>query len=208
MKNIREAFLSQVKRLCTNGEYYEQDGHPKLRRQLPWTTFKVINPLETKSIEGIPSRDIPIICSVEYGEEYFQELMHKERHPYYDYTYGNRIMDQDLIVIDKLSFGYTNNAQILITSPDDHKLKDKPCLQLLDFKVIPGKKLDMHLYFRSWDIFALPYNLIGLSYYFEYIAESSDYDVNHMYCVSSGLNCRDEMVGLLEQVNKYMQRGL
>lgn len=208
MKNIRETFLTLAAKLCTKGDYYEQEGHPKWRRQLPWTTFKIENPLETKSIEGIPTRDIPMICSVDYGEEYFQELMDSDFNHKYSYTYGNRIDNQAVIVIEKLKKGYTNNAQCVIASPYDHSLKDRPCLQVIDFKLLPERKLDMHLYFRSWDIFALPYNLIGLSYFFEYIAEESDYKVNHMYCVSSGLNCRDEMVRLLEQINKYMQWGV
>lgn len=206
MKNIREAFLMMVERLCT--DYYVQYGHPKQRRQLPYACMHILNPLETKSIEGIPSRDIPVICSDDYGIEYFKQLMDLNYNPKYSYTYGHRIGVQERIVIRKLKTDYTNNAQCVIASPNDHNLDDRPCLQVIDFKVLSYNKIDMHLYFRSWDIFALPYNLIGLSYFFEYVAEESNCDLNHIYAYSSGLNCRGEMIDLLEKINKYMQRGV
>lgn len=78
-------------------------------------------------------------------------------------------------------------------------------MQLIDFKRLPDKKLDMHLYFRSWDLFALPYNLIGLSYFFDDIGIKAGLDVSTLYVYSSGLNVRNEMIELCEKCGKYLQ---
>ena len=200
MKNIREAFIKSSKELLSNG--YNQDGHPKGRVQLSSVAFTVEDPLETKEIEGVQARGIPTICSQEYGEQYFLELMS----PFagcYEYTYGQRMARQVDYVVSLLTT-YSNNAQLAIASPEDYKLQHKPCLQTVDFKRLPHNKLDMTLYFRSWDIFALPYNLIGFALFFEYMASRTKCDVNHMHCYSSGLNCRAEMKEMLEKIVRYL----
>jgi len=203
MKNIREAFIMMCREIKEKG--YVQEGHIKGRTQLASVSFTVENPLETREIEGISARDIPIICSKDYGEDYFIELMNNYA-GCYEYTYGQRMANQIDYAVDRLS-RYTNNAQLVIASPQDYKLQHKPCLQTVDFKRLPHNKLDMHLYFRSWDIFALPYNLIGFALFLEYMADRVKCDVNHMYCYSSGLNCRSEMMNILDKVVRYMMHG-
>lgn len=207
MRNIREAFIQHLKVLVNenniNSATYVQEDHEKGRTQLRSASFRIDNPLETKEIEAIPAREIPCVSSVEDGELYFQFLMHRDRENY-DYTYGERIVEQLEYCIEKLST-YTNNAQIIVIDKKDHNLEHRPCLQLIDFKRLPENKLDMHVYFRSWDIFAMPMNLIGLSYLFEYVAENTEIKVNHLYCYSSGLNIRAEMMKIGKKIATYLQ---
>lgn len=199
--NIREAFIMQARRIVSDG--YTQETHSKRRRQLSNTAFSVLSPLQTRDIEGIPGRKIPEICDKYTALEYFQSLFNTDKGSY-DYCYGERIVPQVSSIVEKLS-KYTNNAQIIVIKPDDHELNHRPCLQLIDFKRLPGNLLDMTVYFRSWDIFAMPCNLIGLSYLFELVAYDAELHVNHLHCYSSGLNCRHEMYPMLQEVVKYLQ---
>ena len=185
---------------------YEQLTHEKKRIQIPVASFTIFNPLEIREIEGIPSRNIPSICTEQQGIDYFETLLSTDKGKY-DYTYGERIVPQIEIIVDKLS-NYTNNAQIIVVKQDDYSLKNRPCLQWIDFKRLPGNRLDMSVVFRSWDIFAMPYNLIGLAYLFEYIASNTYLTINNMHCFSPGLNCRGDMLGMLKKVVKYMQLGV
>lgn len=99
---------------------------------------------------------------------------------------------------------------------NDGKL-DPPCLRLIDFKIIPNDvtygldigckikdaiyneddgiyhktqlNLTMHIYFRSWDLWAgLPTNLGGLQLLKEYVADECGLIDGKMYCYSSGLH--------------------
>lgn len=201
MKNIRNAWIVQARNILRFG--YNQETHPKLRRQLNHVSFAITGPLETRSIEGIPNRDIPPICTEQQGIDYFLDLMSEDKGTY-DYCYGERIVPQLQNVCNRLQH-YTNNAQVIIIKPEDHKLSHRPCLQLIDFKRLPNNTLDMAIYFRSWDIFAMPYNLIGLTYLFEHVASETQLNINRLHVFSTGLNCRREMLPLLSKVSMYMQ---
>jgi thymidylate synthase len=217
--NMRNMFIGLCRYLsCEIG--YTQYAHPKKRRQLFFFLGSLSHPLETKQIEGIPSKNIPPIFTQEQGEQYFLELMSPDKGNY-TYTYGERInkkvglKSQLEIIIDKLKTGYTNNAQIHIAEAGDYidcytdKL-DKPCLQLIDFKIIPDQphinRLDIHIIFRSWDVFAFPYNVYGLARLSEYVAEHADLKLGNLFCYSSGLNVREEMFELCNNIAKYLQK--
>lgn len=214
VNNIREAFLHYLNILCSDivglikfpeDAWYSQETHPKKRRQLYTVACRIIYPQQTQEIEGVPSRKVPWICSLKTCEDYFSEQLMNPDRGEYEYTYGERLVPQLPIIIEKLKKGYTNNAQAVIARPDDHMLSDRPCLQTIDFKRLPASMLDMSLYFRSWDIFALPSNLIGLSYVFEHICVETNLNMAAMYIYSSGLNIRKDMLQTGKDVVKYLQ---
>ena len=89
-----------------------------------------------------------------------------------DYTYGEMISLQinDVIQILNDSQGHTNQACMNIGGVDNIKMDDPPCLRVVDFKVVEGK-LNVNVFFRSWDLFTgLPENLGGIQLLKEYVS--------------------------------------
>jgi thymidylate synthase len=217
-KNVREAFLVAVDCLVNKNSAYEQP-HKKKRIQIESASFKIQNPVETDCILGISSKNIPVLWSIDKAEKYFQELFLDEKGKL-AYTYGNRLNSpvfpgkkgQLETIIDKIIARKEkgklcgNNYQIIIIRPEDIYLDDRPCLQLIDFKIRPGNldfELDMHLYWRSHDIFAFP-QLISFGMLQRAIADMVDIQLGNMYNYESGLNVRGDMLDMLKKINRYM----
>ena len=117
------------------------------------------------------------------------------------YTYGSRLMTKlwDVIgILEKTPI--TNQATIEIAKPEDSCTVDPPCLRLVSFKVIPdfdsggrflhlGSRLDMHVYLRSWDLYAgMPENLGGLSLLQQMVSDYIGIPVGRMFAYSDGLH--------------------
>lgn len=86
-------------------------------------------------------------------------------------TYGSYIKPQinRIIEILNVSNGNSNQACISVGDRDACNLEDPPCLRNITFKVVDGK-LNMTVFFRSWDLYAgMPENLGGLQMFKEYI---------------------------------------
>ena len=130
----------------------------------PWT-----RPLAVVTPDGMPAptSDEAIIT-------YFMDyLMTAEKAEGEDYTYGQFISRGINYVINSLnaSRGNTNQACLNIGAASPTVYKDPPCLRVIDFKAVDDK-LYMHIYFRSWDLFAgLPQNLGGLQLLKEYVLQ-------------------------------------
>jgi thymidylate synthase len=115
---------------------------------------------------------IPGSTDEEKIERYFTRyIMSGQKDPNEEYTYGEFIMLQLPRIINLLihAKGNTNQATICIGSVDTTFLTDPPCLRSISFKVVEGK-LNMCVYFRSWDLYAgFPENIGGLQLLKEYV---------------------------------------
>lgn len=78
-KNIRNTFIELCRVFSNSDNYYVQDTHSKQRRQLPFVLLKINNPLETQEIEGIESKQIPVIAYHDTCIEYYTELLNPNR---------------------------------------------------------------------------------------------------------------------------------
>ena len=143
----------------------------QIRKQLPFVTIIIDNP-GLRPLSPIMPPNIPGPTNEEKIEKYFTRyLMSEQKDPNEEYTYGEFIWEQ----IDKIiwllqeSHGNTNQATICIGNPKTIYLSDPPCLRHVSFKVVEGR-LNMSVYFRSWDLYAgLPENLGGLQLLKEYV---------------------------------------
>jgi thymidylate synthase len=166
----REAIRVCVKRgydyIVESGSYVGQ-----IRRQLEHVTVVIEQP-GTRPLAPLMPPGIPAPTSDDSITQYFVEyLMGNEVKPDENYTYGQFITRQIDNIIEKLnkSHGNTNQATITIGDADSVNLPHPPCLKVIDFKVVAGK-LNMSVFFRSWDLFVgLPENLGGLQLLKEYV---------------------------------------
>lgn len=154
--------------LVKGGSYIGQ-----IRKQLEDVKIIIDHP-GTRSLAPILPPGIPPPTSDNKIEEYFvryiigSELANNEV-----YTYGQFISQQLSRIIDLLisSNGNTNQATICIGNVETTFLDDPPCLRSISFKVVHGR-LNMTVYFRSWDLYAgLPENLGGLQLLKEFVLE-------------------------------------
>ncbi len=161
---------------------------------------------------------IPAPTSMEYVNNYLQYLLTGNKTGTEDYTYGERLVEPKVkveeIVVDKRGNhlkmvkdmplkvnqieevikiykieGYgTNQAIMEIGMPSDIKLKDPPCLRLIDTRVRYGK-LHFIIYFRSWDLWGgFPSNLGGLQLVKQYMAEEIGVEDGEIIACSKGLH--------------------
>jgi len=143
----------------------------QIRRQLPFVTINITNP-GTRPLAPITPPGVPPPTSDEKISAYFVKyLMSPDKEPNEAYTYAEFIHYQLFRIINLLaeSGGNTNQATICIGDKATTFLSDPPCLRSISFKVYEGK-LQMCVYFRSWDLFAgLPENLGGFQMLKEFV---------------------------------------
>lgn len=214
---VRTATLDQAWRevmwLCVmNGEDYlvEKGSYEgQLRKQLPFVTIDVKVP-KTRPLSPILPPSIPAPTSDEKIWNYFSTYIFSPTlKPNEVYTYGQFIQLQLPHIIDLLisSKGCTNQATITIGSPDTTLLSDPPCLRSISFKVY-NNHLQMHVYFRSWDLYAgLPENLGGLQLLKEWVLECLNTD-GHLnlfdgpiVAQSDGLHIYDQYFDIVDSLN-------
>jgi len=166
----REAMLLCIKKgydfVVKGGSYKGQ-----IRKQLSDIKIVIKEPW-LRPLAPITPPPYPPPTSEEKIEQYFIDyIMNEKVHGKEDYTYGSYIVPQLQPAIDILlkADGNTNQACISIGDREAITLKDPPCLRVVSFKVVE-KKLQMSVFFRSWDLFCgLPENLGGLQYLKEYV---------------------------------------
>ena len=162
----------------------------------PW-----VRPLAVRMPEG---SNMPEVATEEKIEEYFANyLMHAYLQKNENYTYGSRLlahptmaMDPNVKVFNQVEWvikhiidsPQNNHCCLTIAMGGDLNLKHAPCLRLLDLKMVNGK-LNMTLYFRSWDLYTgFPTNMGGLQLLNEYISSEVGCDPGSLFAVSSGLH--------------------
>lgn len=148
----------------------------QIRKQLPFFSGRIINPGH-RTLSPLPPPGVPCSTSEDKIESYFLKyLMSSEVEENEVYTYGSFIEPQLDRCIQLLndSNGKTNQASITVGDVSTTFLDDPPCLRSISFKVI-NDRLQMTVYFRSWDLYAgLPENLGGLQLLKEYVLETMD----------------------------------
>jgi len=152
---VKKGYDFMVKGGSYVGQIRKQLEDVKIVIDKPW-----IRPLAPILPPGIPAP-----TSDEKIEEYFHRyIFGSEKRENEVYTYGEFISKQLGRVLGLLveSNGNSNQATICIGNIETTYLDDPPCLRSISFKVVDNK-LNMTVYFRSWDLYAgLPENLGGL----------------------------------------------
>jgi len=165
--------------LVKGGSYVGQ-----IRKQLEDVKIIIDKP-GIRPLAPILPPGIPPPTSDEKIEEYFlRYIVGSEKRDNEVYTYGEFISKQLPRILELLisSKGNTNQATICIGNIETTFLDDPPCLRSISFKVVNGK-LNMTVYFRSWDLYAgLPENLGGLQRLKEIVLE---------YLLDAGLRVED-----------------
>lgn len=194
---VRNGYSYKIKQ----GSYIGQ-----IRKQLPYIVIRIvepwIRPLAVKIPEGL---GFSSPTSEEKIHNYFANyLMSDIVPPNTQYTYGQYITSQIDRVINKLinSNGNTNQATITIGDKKSIYLEDPACLKIIDFKVVDGK-LNMNVYFRSWDLFAgLPENIGGLQILKEYILSFlNGFEDGEVIAYSSGVHIYEMYFDLVNMLN-------
>ena len=165
----------EVMWLCVNNgwDFVVQGGSyvGQIRKQLPYVTLVIDEP-GIRPLSPIMPPGLPGPTNDDKIEEYFERYILSDRVAENEvYTYGSFIVQQADRIVELLNKakGNTNQACIAIGDISTTFLDDPPCLRVLSFKVVDGR-LDMTVFFRSWDLYAgLPENLGGLQLLKEYI---------------------------------------
>jgi len=208
-RTIEDAWRDALWCVVRNGHDYKIEYGSyvgQIRRQLEHVAIIInepwVRPLAPISLPG----GLPLPTSEEKIERYFAEyIMSEEKEETEDYTYGQAIAPQVPKIIEILnrSKGNSNQACISVSDWNSINLKDPQCLRLVDFKVVRGK-LNMSLFFRSWDCFAgLPENLGGLQMLKEYLLIHLNFPVQDgkIIAYSSGLHIYEMYFPIVDMLN-------
>lgn len=207
-KTIDDVWRDSMWCCIRNGYFYtvEQGSYKgQLRKQLDYVVIIVEQPGSKPLAVKVPETlgfSSPTSETKIYN--YFINYLISDAAPQNtQYTYGQFITSQIDQVINKLknSNGNTNQATITIGNEKSVYLEDPPCLRLIDFKVV-NKRLDMHLFFRSWDLFsALPENLGGLQLLKEYVLSFlPQFEDGKIIAYSSGIHLYEMYFPLANQL--------
>jgi thymidylate synthase len=177
----------------------------QIRKQLQHVTIVITEP-GTRPLAPIMPPGLPGPTNEEKIEAYFEQYIMSNRIAENEvYTYGTFITMQIGRVIEILNKanGNTNQACIAIGDTSTTFLSDPPCLRLCSFKVVEGK-LDMTVFFRSWDLYAgLPENLGGLQLLKEYVLAHLDFPCEDgaLIAHSDGLHIYQQYFGIVDSLN-------
>jgi len=185
--------------LVKGGSYRGQ-----IRKQLDKVMIEITSP-GSRPIAPILPPSIPAPTDDEKIEAYFARYIASDVKADNEvYTYGEFIVEQLARIIQLLkdSKGNTNQATICIGNPMTTFLDDPPCLRSISFKVVNGR-LNMTVYFRSWDLYAgLPENLGGLQLLKEMVlGELNDVEDGSIIAFSDGLHLYDQYFPIVDCLN-------
>ena len=184
--------------LIQQGSYVGQ-----VRRQLEYMTIVINQPSKRPLSVYMPEAlGIPAPTDEDSINDYFVKyLLSEDKTDNEEYTYGQFICQQVYDIIDMLRRDQ-NQAVITIGNENSTKLANPPCLKVIDFKVVDGK-LNMTVYFRSWDLFAgLPENLGGLQLLKEFIlCHVPRLDDGKIIAQSSGAHIYEMYIPIVNQLN-------
>ena len=176
-----------------------------IRKQLSHVTIVIDEPGK-RPLSPIMPPGLPGPTNEQRIEEYFERYILSDRKADNEvYTYGTFIVQQLERIIELLNNakGNTNQACIAIGDSETTFLGDPPCLRLCSFKVVDGK-LEMSVFFRSWDLYAgLPENLGGLQLLKEYVLEHLDFPCEDgaLIAYSDGLHIYDQYFDIVDALN-------
>ena len=199
-RDISDAWYKSVRHILEHGYTYTIDRgsfEGRERKQLASFALKVLHP-ESRPL-SVEHNGL-VISSSEAIAKYFGYLTNPEMHENEAYTYGNRISQWLPTIVEMLiETPNTNQAAIEIGQPSDVTLNDPPCLRVISWKVIENKKLQMTVFFRSWDcVNGLPFNLGGLQLLNELVAGSSGLKPGAIIAYSDGIHVYDMSYNVLK----------
>jgi len=214
--DLDDAWFQCLDQILEKGIVYKIDRGSYLRQrrlEFDFVTVRVRNP-KNQIIPLIPEgMNIPAPTSREYVQGYLEYLLTARKTETEDYTYGERLVEpkariEEMVAGERIikdmplqvnqieevikiyrseGFG-TNQACMEIGMPSDIKLKEPPCLRLIDTRVRYGK-LHFIVYFRSWDLWGgFPSNLGGLELVKQYIAVEIGVEDGEIIACSKGLH--------------------
>lgn len=207
--NINDAWRDAIW-LCVNKGYdfiVKQGSYiGQIRKQLTNIMIKIVEPGKRPLAPILSPPYLPPTSDEKIETYFLNYIMSSEIHGNEDYTYGSYITPQLPRVIEllKASNGNTNQACISIGDREAICLNDPPCLRTISFKVVKGK-LNMSVFFRSWDLFAaLPENLGGLQLLKEYVLseleDSLDVVDGTLFAYSDGLHLYEQYFNLVDDL--------
>lgn len=177
----------------------------QIRKQLSYVTL-VINQPWIRPLSPIMPIGIPGSTNEDKIISYFTRyIISNQKDPNEEYTYGEFISKQVHQIIHLLNktHGNTNQATICIGNAGTTFLSDPPCLRHISFKVVDGK-LNMCVYFRSWDLYAgLPENLGGLQMLKELVLSELEFSVEDglIIAFSDGLHIYSQYFDIVDCLN-------
>ena len=179
----------------------------QIRKQLPWTVVMIEKP-GSRPLSPILPPGIPAPTNDDKIIKYFlRYIMGTEIQGNETYSYGEFIQPQLRRVLDILvrSKGFTNQAIIRVGDEESDSSPDPACLRSVAFKVVSGR-LNMCLYFRSWDMYAgFPENLGGLQllkeYALSYLEDFFPVVDGEIIAFSDGLHLYEQYFDLANQLN-------
>lgn len=156
---------------------------------------------------------LPVGCegiqptTMEYVEQYFQNyIIGRHVNENETYTYGQRINISLRSVLENLKrFPYNNQIIFEIGKPNDIFISDPPCLRLIDVKVNKDRGINLHCYFRSWELWAgFPTNLAAIEMLRQYLSHECGFEMEKgkLFAYSSGLHIYGENVKNVQAVLK------
>ncbi|MDR0818245.1 MAG: thymidylate synthase [Oscillospiraceae bacterium] len=157
-QTLAEALISLTNTVMTDGEIVESPDWNTRRIELP-AVFTVENPLDQRFVPKAT------ICNDASLFSYVNEILNGTMDDAVEsgleaYTYHSRMVfpvDQIEYCAEELKRNLNSNrAVITIRHPEDNKVEDQPCLQLVQFKVYSGR-LNMTTFWRSRDLFKALY---------------------------------------------------
>jgi len=212
---INDAWFQAVYACWNQGYDYHIDSgfyQGQERRQFDFFALEIAMP-ETRPLyiempEGCP---VPSPNDEQAIENYaLNYLLSGETTKNETYTYGSRMLNFPCLdgsvfnqvqwIIDHIKQSPGNNhCCINIPLGNDVTLKHAPCLRSVDFKIVNGK-LDIHVYFRSWDLWAgFPTNLGGFQIFNEYVAQEIGIPTGKMFASSTGLHLYSQYFDVVKQ---------
>ncbi len=203
--NLPEAWFWAIKNVYEQGDEFsvEKGSELTLTRKLA-----VLIDVEHPEMRPLLHESAP--CDLKYIENnYLSYLFEAERKPNESYTYGQRLrepVDQISEVIRKFrEFRMDRQNTMVLRRPEDMSNPDPPCLTLIDTEILEGK-LNLFVYFRSWDCFAgLPANLAAVQYLNEYMALEIGADPGKIVAFSKNLHLYKRQ---FSDVEKIIYKGL
>ena len=172
----------------------------QIRRQLPYLTIRVTEPGTFKPIQFLTPPGVPVPTNAEKIENYFYTYLMSDHRQGNDYTYGYYISAQYDTCMNILRAGQGNQATIQIGDINSIELENPPCLRTISFKLVNGK-LNMAVYFRSWDLYAgLPENLGGLQLLNELMSYDLDIPAGELVAFTDGGHIYDHLFPLVDQL--------
>jgi len=190
---INEAWYFACTECLESGYEYQIEkgsfeGH--IRRQLEHMALCIEHP-EVRPL-AVSYKGKNVTTDLQINDYFAEYLISGKLRENETYTYGHRMYPFLSATIDKLKeTPGTNQACLEIASPSDVLMVHPPCLRLVDFKAGDGK-INLHAYFRSWDLYAgFPMNVAGLQLLNEYVAHEADMKTGKMFLYSSGAHLYD-----------------